>query len=226
LRIGAARHTAAIVRAVLVGGSLCFGKNAHAQTCRLSVYVSTHQADTLAIETLRSGGSRYDDFIRVVAQGAAVHLSSTLGSDGLVDSILVRIWDSADSTNPPAQVAGMRTTSDVWTGHVVDKARGGESLRDSVPKGSLPYMPNYLLFLQVLMRRFHAIGRDSASIPLEWLFTTGRNDLAKVQEAGRDSVHVACGTLTYEILMDSGGLVQWARASNGVTIRRVSCAPM
>ena len=161
-------------------------------------YVLLSGTDTLSIERLDLTDSTFFSRVDAVAQNASLKFGGRVNANGLVDSMSVEIWQSSRvPTGPADQHATVVFSSSGAQALVAAPGRAPQLQHDATPPGTLPYMANAGLFLELITRRAMREPNDTDQVPILWLFTGGEIDSARVTVRGDRSLSIAISSVTY-----------------------------
>ena len=171
-------------------------------------YIVLDGLDTISISQSIVTDSTFTSHDRAVTQGALLRFAGRRGPSGAVENLTVRIWhDVVDSLNAPTQQADVEFGAAEVISRVASPTRGVQLQRDAVRHGTMPYMAQVPLFLELVQRRALHEAVDSVQVPTLWLFTGGETDDFQVLRRTGDSVVVRFSGLEYRLLRTRDGAI-------------------
>ena len=195
-----------------------------AQSCGKGAwYVTVDGEDTLAIEHVSFIDSAFTDQVQLIDQGGRMRFQGRITPEGLVRDLNLDIWATGDSSRLPDQHATVSFAADAITAIVNDAEKGRQLQLDSVRSWTLPYMDNIVLFLELLDRRATYLRSDSVGLPVAWLFTAGRHDVASVVRRGRTSARIEFADFLADVRRNASGDILSITRRGGAVTRRVPC---
>lgn len=192
-----------IVRAFVIAAGISIAAvvelGAQSHTCPTTApYVLLRGTDTLSVERLDLTDSTFFSRVDAIAQKATLKFGGRLDANGLVDSLSVEIWQSSRvATGPADQRATVVFSSSGAQALVEAPGRAPQVQHDATLPGTLPYMANAALFLELIARRALRVASETDQVPVLWLFTGGELDSARVTANGDRSSRIAIGDVTY-----------------------------
>ena len=171
-------------------------------------YVVLNGADTVGVSWNTVTDFTFDATVHAVSQGALLRFSGRRSPAGDVERMNVRIWHNiADSAAVPTQQATVEFRPGEVVSVVSAPARGSQTQRDPVPPGSLPYMANVPLLLELIQRRVPRGAAAPVQVPVLWLFTGGEMDRVQVSQPAPDSVVLRFELTEYRLRRSADGAI-------------------
>lgn len=151
-------------------------------------YVVLNGPDTVGVSWTTITDSTFESSVHAVSPRALLRFSGRRSPSGAVERLEIRTWhDIADTAGAPTQLASVAFGQGDAVAVVSAPGRGSQVQRDSVPPGSMPYMANVPLFLELMQRRMVPSPGDTVEIPVLWLFTGGEIDRVRMSRPTADS---------------------------------------
>ena len=203
-----------------------------ASSCGAGIpYVELSAHDTVGVSVNRVTDSTFDSRVRAVAQGAYVHFSGMRDSDGAVRKLHIEIWRAiADSSGPPSQLANLSVQQHEIVSTVAASTRGVQVQRDSIVPGTMLFMDNEPIFLELLQRQVHPALNDSLRVRWLWLFTGGATEEVTVRRTAPDVIMIDSPQLQFLLRIAKDGSIASAtskpragRTGGPMTLTRSEC---
>jgi len=187
-----------------------------------ATFLVRHANDTLAVETLRHEGTRYDAALRLRAPIVTLGQQVTLSDAGTVRQIVTTV--SAGARGDSLVQRGVLTiTGDSALSHVEDSrvATPPADRYIKVPAGGVPFVNLSGLSVELILRRARALGGDTARVPV--MLVGGQGTVATVVRLGADSVILNLGNVPLRARTDAVGRFLGAIVpSQDVTFERLA----
>jgi hypothetical protein len=186
-----------------------------APTCPSTTpYIVLSGPDTIAVSWVSVTDSTVESQDRAVSQGALLRFRGRRSLSGALEQMQVRIWHSiADSAGAPTQQALLDFRPTEVVAVVSAPGRGSTEVQvqhDPVRPGTMPYMANSPLFLELLQRHASHALTDSVRVPVLWLFTGGATDDVVLLRPAADSVIVRLPAFEYRLGRTQDGTIAGA----------------
>ena len=187
-----------------------------------ATFLVRHGSDTLAVETMRHVGSRFDAALRLRAPIVTLGQQVTLTDSGTVRQIVTTV--SAGARGDSLVQRGVLTiTGDSALSHVED-SRTATPTADryiKLPAGGIPFVNLSSLSVELILRRARALGGDTARLPV--ILVGGQSTVATVVRLGADSVILTIGNVPLRARTDAVGRFLGAVVSSqDVTFERLA----
>jgi uncharacterized protein len=188
----------ATVLAVAVAGA------AGGQGSERAVFLVRLGGDTLAVESMTHDGARYEGTLRLRTPVVTLGQQITLGDSGVVSEIVTTV-----STGPLGdslvQRGRLTIAGDSALSHVEDH-RLAAPIADhyiKLPRGAVPFVNLSGLSIELILRRAHVIGGDTARVPI--ILVGGQSVVATVSRIGADSVVLLLGSVPLHARVEADG---------------------
>jgi uncharacterized protein len=176
-----------------------------AQSIERALFLITRGVDTLAVERASRAGRSGEGTLLVGGPVVArIGQQVTLADSGTVERVVTTIWKGArgDSVQQRSVLTFYRDSA---LAHVEKSAAPTlpPDQRFRVTAGSIPFVNLSGLSVELLLQRAHALGRDTARIPV--IVLGGGSMTATVARLGADSVVMTMGGVAIRVHADSAG---------------------
>ena len=168
-----------------------------------AVFLVRRATDTLAVETMSREGRTFSAALRPITPVVTLGQRITLTDSGTVHQLVTTV--SAGTGDSLVSRSTLTFTGDSALSHI--EGAGQTAPRaDSylkLPADAVPFINLSGLSLELILRRAHALGGDSARVPV--LLLVGQTVVATVVRLGADSAIITLGSVPLHARTDSIG---------------------